>query len=1030
MPSELKKTGRYAVFFSMATHKLKEHIQTLYKKPGHENVRYTLCNILKENLGAKEDEIALEKRLTCRGRIDALWKHTIFEIKRDLSKEHESAKSQLKQYIQSKETETKEKYVGIATDGKDYLAYCLLHEKLKEISKFSLNQEKVDEFIRWLESVILIKDQLKATPEIICKEIGQESPLCRNSLLQIKYLYQQAKVRPDVRLKYNLWKKSVDIVYGKEGAEESLFIEHTYLTIISKAMAYVAFFDSLPSLGGDQLLNGKKFKEAGVHGIVEDDFFSWIVYCNAGKQLIRNIASHVHRFDFSTIRSDILKGLYEGLIRQEQRHKIGEYYTPDWLAEKVCKEAIKKPLSQRVIDPACGSGAFLFHSIKLLIYKAKEQNMSSKETIKLICEKIAGIDIHPVAVIFSRITYLLALLKEIKEGRPDTVEVPVYLGDSLQWQKENFLGRYELRITVPEDKITGAKRRQLVFPGSICQDSEKFNKVLRQMINMAGKLKEPSAFKAYSQNQSLNDSEKKTLLQTYTDLLELQKEDRNHIWGYVARNLTRPIWLSSEKQKADVVVGNPPWLRLNAMNPDMQKKFKKECESTGLWDNKDQNKASNSKFRTSQDICTYFFIISAQLYMKEKGTLAFVLPYGVMNGEHHAKFRKGSFGIPGNDMNLKFEKAWAFDHKVKNLFKVPSCVLFSKRNKTKSEEPLPDNIIQFKGKLPEKNCRWLKAQKHLSASKAKWPIDNFDKPSDYYEKFKQGASLVPRRFCFVKNVQAGKLGSSTKTPLVRGITSNLDKVPWKDIEPPQANIESRFLMPVYTGQSIAPFKVLSKNTGIIPWDNQSGVMDSAMAERRGYTHLSTYLEKVEKLWDDHGKGTMSFKNRINYQKLLDNQFPISELRVVYTASGTYVAAVLLEDPKGIIDTSLYWTTVKNQDEGLYLEGILNSDSLVEKISALQAQGQWGARHFSRHLLKPYFPMFNPKDPLHKEIVSHARTVKLIAQNVELDSSWGFVRARQTIKKEIKGISQGKVWQSLNRLVNQLLDKANISQTAS
>ena len=797
-----------------------------------------------------------------------------------------------------------------------------------------------------------------------------------------------------------------------------------------KAMAYVAFFDSLPSLGGDQLLNGKKFKEVGVHGVVEDDFFSWIVYCNAGKSLIRNIASHVQRFDFSTIESDILKGLYEGLIRQEQRHKTGEYYTPDWLAEKVCKEAIKKPLEQRVIDPACGSGAFLFHSIKLIISKAKEQQMSSPETIKLICEKIAGIDIHPVAVIFSRITYLLAMLKEIKKGRPDTVEVPVYLGDSLQWQKKKFLKKYDMLIHVPEDKPKGATERLLVFPESICQEHGKFDTILREMINMAGKLKEPSAFKAYSQNQSLNDSEKKTLLQTYTDLLELQKEDRNHIWGYVARNLTRPIWLSFEKQKADVVVGNPPWLKFNAMNPDMQKQFKSECKSTLLWNNKDQNKASHSKFRTSQDICTYFLIISAHLYMKEKGTLAFVLPYGVMNGDHHIQFRKGHFFVSDSNMNLKFEKAWTFDHQVKNLFKVPSCVLFSKKNKTESEETLPDNIIQFKGKLPEKNCRLREAQKYLSFSKAKWPTANFERYSDYYEKFKQGAPLVPRRFCFVEKVKDGKLGGSAKTPLVRGRTSNLEKTPWRDVESVTANIEARFLMPVYTGYSIAPFRILSKNTGIIPWDNQDGVMDSFMAERIGPTHLSAYLEKIEKLWNKHGKGTMSFKNRINYQKLLENQFPVSELRVVYTASGTHAAGVLLEDSKGIIDYKLYWTPVASKEEGLYLEGLLNSDVLMQKISVLQSQGQWGARDICRHLLKPYFPIFNPKDPLHKDIVSHAKKIKLIAQNVELDSSWGFVKARQTIKKEIKKMSQGKVWQNLNHLVSQLLDKANISQTAS
>ena len=1009
----------------MTNHNLTKNIQTLQRKPGHEKVKNILYNILKENLGAKEDEIALEERLTCRGRIDTLWGRTIFEIKRDLKKELAGAKSQLKQYIQSKEQENKEKYVGIATDGKKYIAYCLIHEELKEINDFSLNQDKDSEFIQWLESVILIKNQLKATPEIICKEIGQESPLCRNSLLQIKSLWKQAKVRADVRLKYNLWKKSVDIVYGKEGADESLFIEHTYLTIISKAMAYVAFFDSLPSLGagGHVLLNGKKFKEIGVHGVVEDDFFSWIVYCNAGKILIHNIASHVQRFDFSSIEADILKGLYEGLIRQEQRHKNGEYYTPDWLAEKVCKEVIKKPLKQRVIDPACGSGAFLFHSIKLVISKAREQKISSKETIKLVCEKIAGIDIHPVAVIFSRITYLLAMLKEIKKDRPEIIDVPVYLGDSLQWQKEAVLSGYELRIKVPEDQITGERKRQLIFPGSICQDSDKFNKVLRQMIDMAGKYKEVSVFKAYTKSQPLNDSEKKVLSRTYQDLLELQHEKRNHIWGYVARNLTRPIWLSSEKQKADVVVGNPPWLRLNAMNQDMQDRFKSECESIGLWETTDRT-ASNSKFRTSQDISTYFFIMSAHLYMREKGTLAFVLPYGVMNGEHHAQFRKGGFVVSDKGMNVKFEKAWTFDHKVKNLFKVPSCVLFSKRCR-KESEPLPDNIISFRGKLPEKNCRWIEAKKYLSSEKEKWPKADFAKYSDYYDKFKQGASLVPRRFCFVAKVKEGKLGSSTKTPLVRGITSNLDKVPWKDIEPPQANMESRFLMPVYTGQSIAPFRVLSKNTGVIPWDNQEGVMDSDMAGQRGWTHLSAYLEKVEKLWDDHGKGTMNFKQQINFRNKITDQLPISDLRVVYTTSGTHVAAVLLENSKGIIDTSLYWTTVKSQDEGLYLEGILNSDSLIEKIRNLQAQGQWGARHFSRHLLKPYFPKYTPKDALHKDIVNHAKKIKLIAQNVELDSSGSCKKARQKIRKAIR--QKGQVWKQINQMVEELLEKEKLHQ---
>ena len=319
----------------------------------------------------------------------------------------------LKSIFNPKKKETQEKYIGIATDGRQYSVYSVLNGNLKLINEFTLKQDNSKAFIMWLESVILIKDQLEASPEIICKEIGQSSPLCKHSIEQINSLWISAKSKPDVRLKYELWKKSVEIVYGTSGIDESLFIEHTYLTIISKSIAQIAFFEQIPK-SGEHILNGKQFKDSNVFGIIENDFFSWINLCDVGNNLVKKVATHIKRFDFSTIKADILKDLYEGLIRQERRHQNGEYYTPDWLAEKTCKDVIKKPLEYRVIDPACGSGAFLFHSIKLLISKAKEKQLPHKKIIDLICEKIAGIDIHPVAVIFSRITYLLAMLKRNK----------------------------------------------------------------------------------------------------------------------------------------------------------------------------------------------------------------------------------------------------------------------------------------------------------------------------------------------------------------------------------------------------------------------------------------------------------------------------------------------------------------------------------------------------------------------------------------------------------------------------------------
>ena len=58
-------------------------IKKLHSKPGHETVKHILCNILKDQLGAKDDEIVFEDQLKviCKERIDALWGRTIFENK-------------------------------------------------------------------------------------------------------------------------------------------------------------------------------------------------------------------------------------------------------------------------------------------------------------------------------------------------------------------------------------------------------------------------------------------------------------------------------------------------------------------------------------------------------------------------------------------------------------------------------------------------------------------------------------------------------------------------------------------------------------------------------------------------------------------------------------------------------------------------------------------------------------------------------------------------------------------------------------
>ena len=90
---------------------------------------------------------------------------------------------------------------------------------------------------------------------------------------------------------------------------------------------------------------------------------------------------------------------------------------------------------------------------------------------------------------------------------------------------------------------------------------------------------------------------------------------------------------------------------------------------------------------------------------------------------------------------------------------------------------------------------------------------------------------MPRRLVIVERLPAGgRLGENPAAPMVRGRTSSQDKRPWNTISPLEGPVEAEYLRPVYLGESIAPYRVLSHVTGVIPWNAPKGGSDG---QRRG-----------------------------------------------------------------------------------------------------------------------------------------------------------------------------------------------------
>jgi len=175
----------------------------------------------------------------------------------------------------------------------------------------------------------------------------------------------------------------------------------------------------------------------GVENFIEGTFLSWYldIWDAEVRQLVLTIIKALGDFDTAFFATkpdevvDYLKNFYQEVFPKQLRHDLGEFYTPDWLAEYITKmSGFDGEVSKRVIDPACGSGTFLI-SILNKVYERNRRSAKKEELIKYITNNVVGFDINPVAVLTARTNYLISLTRF--NFQRTTFTIPVYLTDSI-----------------------------------------------------------------------------------------------------------------------------------------------------------------------------------------------------------------------------------------------------------------------------------------------------------------------------------------------------------------------------------------------------------------------------------------------------------------------------------------------------------------------------------------------------------------------------------------------------------------------
>jgi len=651
--------------------------ETAKKARNEEELKIKVEGLIQEVISkffepGKEPEVAYEHRTKISGkREDALYGTVIIEYKApnklDTVSEFIKAKEQIIEYIKEEaggKPENFGKFFGVILDGYKISFVRFRRNQWVANEPTELSEESV---YRLLEAIISLKRKA-IDADFLLTDFGPDS---ETSEKVISVLYEALEKSDSSRTEmlFRDWKRVFSQVcayspsklegliehYGvakgkKVDVEKLMFAVHTYYTLVMKLLTaeVISFFN--PVFGSplqriesayyrsredlrEELLDleeGGIIAKIGIRNFLEADYFAWYLD-EWNEDVVKGVIEIVKKlgdYDPATVEldpdrvKDLFKRLYQNLVPKKVRHDLGEYFTPDWLAELVLKEVeYDGNLEKRVLDPACGSGTFLVQAIKEVKDYAEEHFVTDKrELLRKIVGDVVGIDLNPLAVLASRANYVIALGDLIRYIPKEGVEIPVYLADSISVsRKMTFSGEWVVYLTTSE--------------GEFSVPQEVINKNL--LSNVLGVI-ETCIKGDYSEKEFVKLIEKDfvdlkeetiaSLEELYDKIKELEKEGKNKIWTRLLKNSFAPLLMG----KFDFVVGNPPWVRWGYLPEGYRDATLKLWKDYGLFSlsGMDARLGAGEK-----DLSMLFTYVAADRYLRKGEKLAFLITQEVFKAK-------------------------------------------------------------------------------------------------------------------------------------------------------------------------------------------------------------------------------------------------------------------------------------------------------------------------------------------------------------------------------------------------------------
>lgn len=1012
--------------------------------------------------------VEMGERGPARRKIDAYHGNAIFEFENSLKATEEVALGQLREYaagIWSEEKPPRRPLVCIAADGVEWKVFRPQLRagaasrprpedvQLEHLRTLKLSDESIREFWLWLTSTLFGGGGTNPTADRFKNDFGATSPAFADAMSALREVWSVAGKLPEPQLAFETWQRYLAVTYGQLGDNgqraqlEELFLKHTYLATCARFLVWGAL--SRGQFGGAlkdeaaSILSGDFFRSRNIENLTEDDFFQWVRRREAAKALApvwERLLAQVLTYSLDRLDEDVLKGVYQELVDPKDRHDLGEYYTPEWLCERLVRELLPKRGWVSVIDPTCGSGSFLRASIAHLLHA----NRGETGQLRSVLENVVGIDIHPLAVIIARATYVLAVSPLVRQAKRP-VQIPVYLADSL------FLPSEVKQTTMwdaPGYEIRFGGDRSVSIPEELVKDPDLFDPAIEAATKVAaeyaaGSKESEKTFRAYLRKAVPGLAERDdfdvmvvALWRFVGELADLIRKQKNSIWAFIIRNAYRPAML---RGRFDFVLGNPPWLSYRYISdPDYQAEVKRRAL--------DEYKVAprSQKLMTQMELATVFLVHTLSTFGRVGARLGFVMPRSVLSADQHASFRDGSHAAP-----VRLDGYWDL-FGVSPLFNVPSCVVLATHvaidlkggdDRPTGYSSLP--AVEFEGKLLVRDAPLSQAKPHISETSLTAKLVSLGSrtaysttaksaaaapASPYAKLFRQGATIVPRSFYFVR---------------VRELDGKVDpeRTYWAETDPEQAEsakppyvdvritgrVEGRFLFTSALSKHLLPFALVEPPVVFLPIERKDDgvrVVNADELRETGYREAAKWMSEAERIWTEKRRGKaerQSVYERLDYSRELSHQHIGARHLVLYNAAGSNICATAIDSDDlaepFVVEHKLYWTACRSQDEADYLAAVLNAPAINEAIKPFQSMGLMGERDIEKKVLEVPIPFFDMTKPDHVTLARFGKAAREEAAKVVAAGSLpASLARRRALVREATKATVARIDEAVKRLL--------------